>query len=87
MANGALFSDSDSSIKARFVDMHGAKSGALISEPIRLSLVTDMPEPESYALMLAGLGLMRAVVRLRNNRKNQPAPPTDASRLSTLAAA
>jgi len=87
MANGALFSESDSSIKARFVDLYGAKSGALISEPIRLSLVTEMPEPESYALMLAGLGLMGAAVRRRNSRKIPAASSPDASGLSRLAAA
>jgi hypothetical protein len=32
--------------------------------------VTPVPEPESYAMLLAGLGLMGAVVR---RRKNAPA--------------
>ena len=31
--------------------------------------VTPVPEPETYAMLLAGLGLMGAVVRRRSNRK------------------
>jgi hypothetical protein len=34
----------------------------------RATLVTAVPEPETYAMMLAGLGLMGFVVRRRNNR-------------------
>lgn len=32
--------------------------------------VTAVPEPESYAMLLAGLGLMGAIVRRRNNSKS-----------------
>lgn len=81
MANGALFAQTDSSIKARFVDLKGHKSGALISEPIRLSLVTSVPEPESVALMLAGLGLMGVVARRRNHRGQNPAPAVAAAQV------
>jgi hypothetical protein len=31
--------------------------------------VTAVPEPESYAMLLAGLGLMGAIARRRNNKK------------------
>ncbi|ARO88962.1 PEP-CTERM sorting domain-containing protein [Nitrosospira lacus] len=31
--------------------------------------VTPVPEPEAYAMLLAGLGLMGAVVRRRSMRK------------------
>jgi hypothetical protein len=31
--------------------------------------VTAVPEPDSYALMLAGLGLMAAIARRRSKRK------------------
>jgi hypothetical protein len=31
--------------------------------------VTAVPEPESYAMLLAGLGLMGAIARRRNKSK------------------
>ena len=40
----------------------GIYSGAIAAAPI--------PEPETYAMLLAGLGLMGAVVRRRSNRKS-----------------
>ncbi|MBK9347554.1 MAG: PEP-CTERM sorting domain-containing protein [Burkholderiales bacterium] len=30
--------------------------------------VTAVPEPETYAMLLAGLGLMGAIARRRNNK-------------------
>ncbi len=39
----------------------GIYSGAIAAAPV--------PEPETYAMLLAGLGLMGAVVRRRSNRK------------------
>jgi hypothetical protein len=32
-----------------------------------------VPEPETYAMLLAGLGLMGTIVRRRNGRREQPA--------------
>ncbi len=34
------------------------------------AIAAAVPEPETYAMLLAGLGLMGAVVRRRSNRKN-----------------
>ncbi len=41
--------------------MGGAYNGAIQLAPV--------PEPETYAMLLAGLGLMGAVVRRRSTRK------------------
>lgn len=69
VANGKLFADDDlSSIKARFVNSNGAKVGDLLSEKIGLTTVTTVsavPEPETYAMLMAGLGLMGCVARRR----------------------
>lgn len=36
---------------------------------VALGTVTAVPEPESYAMLLAGLGLMGAIARRRNQKK------------------
>ncbi len=64
--NGTLFTGvGDSSIKARFVNASGGKVGALISEPFTLTHTPPIPEPETYAILLAGLGLLGFAARRR----------------------
>ena len=61
MDSGALFTGAlESSVKGRFVDGNGDKIGALVSENVTL-----VPEPETYAMFLAGLGLMGFMARRR----------------------
>ena len=67
VSNGKLFTGvDDASVKARFVDTFGRKTGSLVSEDITLATVTAVPEPETYAMLLAGLGLMGFVARRRS---------------------
>jgi len=64
MPNGALFTGfEESTVKGRFVDFSGNKVGALVSENVTL-----IPEPEIYAMMVAGLGLMAFVARRRRQQ-------------------
>jgi hypothetical protein len=64
MNNGALFTGAlESSVKGRFVDASGAKVGAIVSENV--TLTTAVPEPETYAMLLAGLGLLGFAARRR----------------------
>ncbi len=66
VSNGGLFTGAGmASIKARFVNDQGMKVGDLVSEPMSLNLVSAAPEPETYAMLLAGLGLVGAWVRRR----------------------
>lgn len=59
MNNGALFTTPlSASVKGRFVDLSGNKVGALVSENVSLTTVTPVPEPEIYAMMGLGLGLI-----------------------------
>ena len=54
--NGTLFTDPlEASIKARYVDDAGTKTGSLLSENITLQVV---PEAETYAILALGLGFL-----------------------------
>jgi PEP-CTERM motif len=69
VANGTLFNhEDDASVKARFVNSWGNKVGALVSEEVPLTMVSAVPETETYAMMLAGLGLMGTIARRRKNK-------------------
>src|SRR5882672_153920 len=70
MNNGALITSvGGDSIKARFVNANGAKVGDLVSEGATLTTITSpIPEPETYAMLLAGLGLMGFVARRRQKK-------------------
>lgn len=67
--NGALFTDPTlSSIKARYVDGLGEKAGDLLGANILL-----VPEPEIYAMMVVGLGLVGFMARRRKQKKAEGA--------------
>ncbi len=69
MNNGALFTTPlSSSVKGRFVDLSGNKIGALVSENVSLT-VTPVPEPEIYAMMGLGLGLIGWASRRKKLQK------------------
>lgn len=59
---GAGLSTDGLIIKARYVDDRGHKIGTLVSDTVPV-----VPEPETYALMLAGLGLVGVIARRRLN--------------------
>jgi hypothetical protein len=52
---------------ASFITVTGVSNGS--AGAIYAGAVAAIPEPETYAMLLAGLGLMGAVVRRRSNRK------------------
>lgn len=53
-------------VLARLVDDNGAKAGPLGVGPLNLA-ISPVPEPGTYAMMLAGLGMIGTVVRRRCN--------------------
>jgi hypothetical protein len=57
IATGNLFTDEQSSVKARYVSESGHKVGALVSEGITLTFV---PEPDTVLLVAAGASLLAA---------------------------
>ncbi len=64
MAHGALFTGIDeASVKGRFTNGNDHHVGAVTSMPIT---ITQVPEPETYAMFLAGLGLMGFMARRRS---------------------
>jgi len=64
MGTGALLTGlNQDSVKGRFVDASGNKIGDLVSENV--TITTSVPEPEIYAMLAAGLGLMGFVARRR----------------------
>ncbi len=46
---------------------HGAGVGSMGGYPTSLTITAAVPEPESYAMFLAGLGLMGAIARRRRS--------------------
>ena len=63
--NGTLFTAPlDASIKARYVDGAGTKTGSLLSENITLQVV---PEPETYTILALGLGFLGIAARRRKS--------------------
>jgi PEP-CTERM motif len=51
------------SLKAQYVDANNNKMGSLISLPV----ISPVPEPETYAMLLAGLGLIGFTARARKD--------------------
>jgi len=58
----------------RVLDLWGSRSGTLGNYTFsgdhqdQLYMMTPVPEPETYAMLLAGLGLMGFVARRRKSR-------------------
>jgi hypothetical protein len=68
MDNSTLFTGlNEASVKGRFVDTSGNKVGDLVSENV--TLTSPVPEPEIYAMLSIGLGLMGWVGRRRKLRE------------------
>ncbi len=63
--NGTTFDIGDSAhLKVRFLGEDGRQTGGLLSEDIILT-TPPIPEPSTYALMLAGLGVVGWMARRR----------------------
>jgi hypothetical protein len=60
---GVTLTDAGVSLKAQYVDANNKKMGSLISLPV----VSPVPEPETYAMLLVGLGLIGLTARRRKD--------------------
>lgn len=68
--NGALITSVlGDSVKGRFVDSGGNKVGALVSEAMTLHTTTPTPEPEIYAMLLAGFSVLGFAARRRKQKE------------------
>lgn len=52
-------------LKVHFLDANGDKQGSLLSQ----NITTPIPEPETYAMLLAGLGLLGFAARRRKQKE------------------
>ena len=60
---GVTLTSAGVSLKAQYVDANNNKMGSLISLPV----VSPVPEPETYAMLLVGLGLIGFTARRRKD--------------------
>ena len=63
--DGVTLTSAGVELKANYVDSFGNKVGSLISAPI--TPVSAVPEPQAYAMLLAGLCLIGFIVYRRKN--------------------
>ena len=63
---GVTLTNAGVSLKAQYVDGNNNKMGSLISLPI----ISPVPEPETYAMLLVGLGLIGLMARRRREDFN-----------------
>lgn len=63
--DGVTLTSAGVELKANYVDSYGNKVGSLISAPI--TPVSAVPEPQTYAMMLAGLCLIGFIVYRRKS--------------------
>ena len=64
---GVTLTSAGVDLKAQYVDANNKKQGSLISAWLSPTPVSPVPEPETYAMMLAGLGLLGFTARRRKN--------------------
>jgi hypothetical protein len=59
----------DPHLKVNFLDSKGSQVGSLISENIAAAQVSPVPEPETYAMLVAGLGCVGVMARRRQSAR------------------